>query len=284
MTKILFSLMMIFTAHSVAAQTAPSFQSTDVRFTATPQTGEPFSVQGKLNLPAVARPMPAVILLHGSAGIDGRGAFHAKELNAAGIATFEIEMFAPGKRPASQRFTFPHAFGAFDYLLERPEIDAKRIATMGFSWGGGMSVMLAKTSIGVRSAKPNQRLAAHVAFYPVCYAFTPGSTTKFQPLNLGDLTGAPLLVLAGSKDDYDEEPDSCQKMHAAIPDQLKDIVTVHIYPGATHGWDGPNSRTFDDPVSHMGKGGRVSTIADPAVAQDSRARSVQFFKTAFKMN
>src|SRR5262245_49777116 len=43
--------------------------------------------------------VPAVVILHGSGGIDGRGEFHAKALNEAGIATLEVSMFTSGNRP-----------------------------------------------------------------------------------------------------------------------------------------------------------------------------------------
>jgi hypothetical protein len=39
--------------------------------------------------------VPAVVIVHGSGGVDGRGAYHGVALNAAGIATFEIDMWAP---------------------------------------------------------------------------------------------------------------------------------------------------------------------------------------------
>ncbi|MCP4229232.1 MAG: hypothetical protein GY771_03675, partial [bacterium] len=54
----------------------------------------PKKVKGTLLIPKdVTKPYPAVIIVHGSGGIDGRGAFYAKGLNEAGIATFEIKMF-----------------------------------------------------------------------------------------------------------------------------------------------------------------------------------------------
>src|SRR4029434_1126000 len=43
--------------------------------------------------------VPAVMILHGSGGIDGRGEFHAKALNAAGIATLEVLMVARRNQP-----------------------------------------------------------------------------------------------------------------------------------------------------------------------------------------
>ena len=45
--------------------------------------------------------VPAVVVLHGSGGIDGRGEFHAKALNAAGIATLVVFMFIGAIGPAA---------------------------------------------------------------------------------------------------------------------------------------------------------------------------------------
>jgi len=55
------------------------------------------SVKGRLQWPqkSAAR-VPAVLILHGSGGVDGRGEFHAQALRSAGFATLEIVMFAPG--------------------------------------------------------------------------------------------------------------------------------------------------------------------------------------------
>src|ERR1041385_7834808 len=58
-------------------------------------------VKGDLELPEAKAggKLPVVLVLHGSAGIDGRGEFHRKALNAAGIGTLEIFMFSSGNRP-----------------------------------------------------------------------------------------------------------------------------------------------------------------------------------------
>lgn len=39
-----------------------------------------------------------MLILHGSGGVDGRGAFYAQALQDAGIATLEITIFRPGGR------------------------------------------------------------------------------------------------------------------------------------------------------------------------------------------
>ena len=85
--------------------------------------------------------VPAVVILHGSGGIDGRGEFHAKALNAAGIATLEVFMFTSGNRPRDGSCSnFTHVYGALNYLANRPDIDPQHIGVMGFSWGGGLSL------------------------------------------------------------------------------------------------------------------------------------------------
>ena len=58
-------------------------------------------VKGELELPEakVGGKFPVVLVLHGSGGIDGRGEFYRKTLNAAGIGTLEIFMFPRGNRP-----------------------------------------------------------------------------------------------------------------------------------------------------------------------------------------
>ncbi|HEX4199188.1 MAG TPA: hypothetical protein VHZ26_17260, partial [Caulobacteraceae bacterium] len=91
----------------------------------------PLSVAGKLATPQDGGPAPGVLICHGSDGVDGRGEFHAEALNAAGIATFEIDMWAArgvgrgaASRPRSVPETLPDAFAAAACMARQPEIDA----------------------------------------------------------------------------------------------------------------------------------------------------------------
>jgi hypothetical protein len=84
---------------------------------------------GKLLTPTEGAPAPAVLICHGSDGVDARGSFHAEALNAAGIATFEIDMWAARgvargalARPRSPTETLPDAFAALRFLAEQPEV------------------------------------------------------------------------------------------------------------------------------------------------------------------
>jgi hypothetical protein len=54
------------------------------------------TVSGLYRLPSRSTgPVPAVVLLHSNAGIVGVGDFYARALNAAGIATLEVDSFLP---------------------------------------------------------------------------------------------------------------------------------------------------------------------------------------------
>ena len=54
----------------------------------------PNKVTASLLIPENAtKPYPAVVIVHGSGGVDGRGAFYEKDSNEVGIATLEIWMF-----------------------------------------------------------------------------------------------------------------------------------------------------------------------------------------------
>ena len=85
------------------------------------------TVAGRLMVPRSARRAlekpPAVLILHGSAGVDTRGPLMANALLQVGIATFEIDMWTPRRlrdgvksvpRPAID--TLPDAFGALRFL------------------------------------------------------------------------------------------------------------------------------------------------------------------------
>jgi poly(3-hydroxybutyrate) depolymerase len=85
----------VFAAQTVEAQSAPGAQVTipgvETGF------GSTGAVSGTFGRPVkVKDSLPAVLILHGSNGIDGRGAFYATALQEVGIATLEIFMF-PGE-------------------------------------------------------------------------------------------------------------------------------------------------------------------------------------------
>ena len=103
----------------------------------------PLTSAGGLAVPATGLDTyPAVVIVHGSGGIDNRGVLYYDAPNTAGIATLEIDMWAARGwlggvfgRPSGVPETLPDAYGALTFLAGLPHIDASRIGIMGFSWG-----------------------------------------------------------------------------------------------------------------------------------------------------
>ena len=164
--------------------------------------------------------------VHGSAGIDSRGNYYEQALNDAGIATLEIDMWAArnltggADRPALPSLTVPDAFSALKYLADNPAIDANRIGVLGFSWGGVVS-LLSATQYYTAQFGDGHAFAAHVANYPVCWAYSAGIPGIF----FSDLTGAPVLVQVGNHDDYDDGPAAGCWLHLSTTYPLRCIQT-----------------------------------------------------------
>src|SRR5690242_14588384 len=113
--------------------------------------------------------LPAVVIVHGSAGVDSRGGYYAEALNDAGIATLAIDMWAARGwlggitgRPSGVPETLPDAYGALKFLAEQSYIDIGRIGILGFSWGGVMALLTATQPYTLLFTKNSLKFAAHV--------------------------------------------------------------------------------------------------------------------------
>lgn len=241
-------------------------------------------VAGLLRTPReAAEPVGGVLICHGSDGVDGRGEFYAGALNAAGLATLEIDMWAARStsrgaagRPRSPMETLPDAFAGLKLLGEQPEIDPGRIGILGFSWGGVVTLLSATRGRADPLRGTLAGFAAHAAHYPVCYAY--GADPRMA---LDNLTGAPILIQTGGADSYDH-PDAGAKLAAALSAQGTAQVRNITYPGATHGFDRDlPAQTINDPFAHNGAGGPVLMEFDRPAAEAARREVVDFFTAAF---
>jgi dienelactone hydrolase len=239
------------------------------------------TVAGKLRLPAGGSVGGrAVVICHGSDGVDGRGEFHARSLNEAGIVTLEIDMWAArgvrrgaAARPQSPVETVADAFAALRFLAEQPEVDPERIGVMGFSWGGVVSLLSATRALAETHRSGGPGFAAHVAHYPVCWAYgaVPG-------LSLEGRTGAPILIQTGDGDAYDT-PGAGERLAARLREENGGGDIEHrAYPAATHGFDRDlPTQIIDDPFAHEGRGGPVTMAFDPEAAALARSAATAFF-------
>ena len=247
----------------------------------------PLTVSGRLRVPTgPAEKMPAVVVVHGSAGVDSRGQFYVEALNAAGIATLEIDMWAARGwlggvtgRPRGVPETLPDAYGALKFLAAQPRIDAQRIAIMGFSWGGVVSMLTATQPYTAQYTGGVLKFAAHVAHYPVCWVYN-----RVPGYAFNSFTGAPVLIQAGALDSYDVDPSTCPNLvHSLLP-SAQTFISAKVYANATHGFDRLEPpMTVTDPFSHKGAGGQVSFVPNPHAAYKARATAVRFFENAFHL-
>ena len=241
---------------------------------------KPLTIPATLSLPDASTPSPAVVIVHGSSGIDSRGHSYAVELNKAGIATLEIDMWtprgvtSPANRPRSVPETLPDAYGAFKYLAANPAIDPKRIGIMGFSWGGVVSMLTATKPYTEQYLGPGQIFAAHAPNYPVCWVYNVVPGYEFK-----SFTGAPVFIQAGELDTYDL-PSTCPNLVQTLEPTAPGLLSVRVYPNATHAFDRVSEPTVTvtDPFSHLGKGGDVLFKSNPVAAQQARSATVAFFK------
>lgn len=252
--------------------------------------GSVLTIKGKLKLPACNnhepcsafnKNLPAVVILHGSSGVDFRGDFYARALNKVGIATLEINMWEargvelPSQRPRLPLFTYADGFGALRFLAEHPAIDPNRIGAIGFSWGGVMT-MASATKRYTNQFGGGLQFAALVANYPICYAYNIGIPGG----EFNSLTSAPLLIQIGSKDDYDDGAQACFSLVNSLTPSEQENVQVVGYEGAHHAWDRLEVPiTVTDPFAHHLAGGAVDIIPDPVQADASLRRVTQFFRS-----
>lgn len=227
--------------------------------------------------------IPAVLIIHGSGGVDSRGAHYTSVLNKAGYATLEIDLWAargvmsPDQRPKAVEETLPDTFAALDYLNSRPEIDGTKVGVMGFSWGGVVSMLSATKHYQEKYALKGEKFAAHAPFYPVCWLYN-----KVPGYEFGELTGARILLQAGRADTYDE-PDTCEKLYVAQPAENQKLMVVNAYDNATHGWDRrEKDQDIFDPYAALGKGGVVPLLYNPDVTQKATNALLKFFDENLK--
>src|SRR5208337_200825 len=186
----------VLRAGATSAGTKIDFSSLD--------TGHPRNVSGTLYVPENASaPVPAIVMVHGTTGIDQRGELYRQPLLDAGIAIFEVDFKTgiykgPMDRPKPDTF-LPMAFAALKQLRKLPTIDPNRIGVMGFSMGGHIALETALESNRKQWMGDEKGFIAFATFYPVCKPFI-----KDLEKSGSKLTGAPIIVFYGTEDSYDE--------------------------------------------------------------------------------
>lgn len=200
------------------------------------QRGAPVTLVGDLQLPEGEGPFPVVVLAHGCNGPTANEDAWAAVLREWGYASFVLDSFL-GRRlveVCSNAFRLtgmqrvPDAYGALAVLQTHPRLDSTRIALMGFSHGGSLT-MIAATQWAKQTFVPAGRpgFRAFLAFYPTCNAENPEVLA----------VSAPLRVHTGEADDWTPAKPCAARVH-----QLKAggyDAEILVYPGVAHAFDVP---------------------------------------------
>lgn len=246
-------------------------------------TNGPVTISAQYRLPKNKQgsPVPAVVIAHNSAGVDSTGGWYVNGLNRLGIATLEFDMWSPrgliggaSDRPQTVQETMPDAYAALNFLASKPEIDASNIGIIGFSWGGVVALLSATPQYDSLMRIGEHKFAAHIAHYPVCWAY------NFLPgFEFSQLIGSPVLIQVGAKDDYEPSPNSCKNLVNGLPDTAKSLVQLNTYNGAHHAWDRLEKRLrVFDIFGNGGQGSEIDLIPNRGIAIKSRKAVNQFFK------
>jgi dienelactone hydrolase len=222
------------------------------------QGAQPVVIWGDLRLPATREErFPAVILVHGSGGAGAHEERWADEFTGMGVATFILDSFsargigetAEDQSRLSLGAMIVDAYRAAESLSSHPRIDANRIALMGFSRGGYVSLYASLTRFQRLHQRLNLEFAAYLAFYPFCNATFIGDE---------QVSARPIRIFHGTADDY-TPIGPCRAYVERLRRAGKDVQLIE-YPGAQHAFDSP---------------GRVPSLYLPLLVNPSRCFFVE---------
>jgi dienelactone hydrolase len=214
---------------------------------------------------AVKGTRPGVVLVHDWMGVGEYVQMRARQVAEMGYVAFVADIYGKGVRPANTQeastqagiyrgdrpLLRARARAAFDQLAANPLVDAKHIAAIGYCFGGGTVLELA------RSGAP---LAGVISFH--------GNLDTPHPEDAKQIKGK-VLVLHGADDPYVPA--------AAVEAFQKEMKDAHVdyeftaYGGAVHAFT--QKAAGDDPS----KGAAYNASADAR----SFARMKSFFKELF---
>ncbi|MCF1450181.1 dienelactone hydrolase family protein [Agrobacterium vitis] len=245
-----FTVIAAFTASLVSASANEEVRFTSEAVKLSPfreklakQRGEAFPppqgtpLIGFLSRPEGDGPFPAIVVMHGCGGLGSRlkndvaGRFASQGYVVLVVDSFQTRQMKSTCQNTQRDGLFAmsdrvyDAYGALDFLSEKPFVDVRRVALMGFSSGGVTA--LEATKVEGDEQLMNRKFKAAVAYYPTC---SPSE---------GDAT-VPTLIMVGELDDWGP-PVKCQERLTHLSGKGPEIRLV-VYPGAFHDFDVPTAK------------------------------------------
>jgi carboxymethylenebutenolidase len=206
------------------------------------------TVQGYLALPSAAGRHPAVIVIHEWWGLNDWVEEQAQKLAGLGYVALAVDLYRgkvaadPGEahelsRGMPQDRAIRDLKAAFDYLATRPDVNPKRIGSVGWCMGGGLSLQLA-----IHEPK--------LAACALNYGAMPTDQAAIEAIQ------APVLGNFGA-DDRGIPPSAVHAFEEAMKSAGKSI-DAKIYDGAGHAFENPNNKAGYRPEAAADAWARMS--------------------------
>jgi dienelactone hydrolase len=249
-------------------------------------SSSPADLRAFLFEPQGPGPHPAVVMIHGcggayakKGGLSPRHQMWGEYLASQGYAALMLDSFSSrglqqvctlkhSERPLKEADRVGDAYAALAWLRSRADVDARRIALLGWSHGGGVTL----DAIRRKPKGMSEGFAAAVSFYPGCTTRNK-KAASFMPY-------APLMILIGEADDW--TPAAPCKALAETARTNGAPMQIVTYPGAYHDFDNPGIkrvRLRTDVPNGVNPGQGVHTGPDPEAREDAKQRVLAFFKT-----
>ena len=187
---------------------------------------------------AVKGPRPGVLVVHEWWGLNDYAKKRADQLAGLGYVAFAADIYGKGVRPKTPQeagalaskfrgqdrsLMRARARAALDVLKKNPLVDPKRVAAIGYCFGGTVALELARSGADV---------AGTVSFH--------GGLDTPNPADAKNIKGK-VLALAGADDPYVKA-----EQRLAFEDEMRKAGVdwyLTVYSGAVHGFTNPENGT-----------------------------------------
>jgi dienelactone hydrolase len=194
-------------------------------------------LRGYVARPASSAPAPAVLVMHSALGIaHAVNERTARKFAALGYVAVCTDMYGAHLEGASMEVTGEAFFanlGApemqrartvawFDAVAARPDVDAQRIAAVGFCYGGTTVLELARSGANLKAA--------------ISYHGVLTTQARAEP----GVVGAHVVAYCGAGDPY-APLDDVDNLRAELRDAGVADYQITLYGGAVHGFTDPDA-------------------------------------------
>jgi hypothetical protein len=128
------------------------------------------------------------------------------------------------------------------------------------------------------NALGSDHFGAFMPVYPATWTYN-----RVPNFEFGDLVDAPMLLVTGALDQYDNDAEISAKLVAGLAPKDREKIRLEVMANSHHGFDMPGvDMEVEDPFGNQGKGGKVIMRYNPDATRRSHALAVEFFSSALK--